>query len=127
MRLGRREIAGLVVVAAAAATVIAGGVHLAGTGRDAPASSPQGTRLTHPILRAPDSEYPRFAMKSTLDPRTAARLSGDPVIMLAPGVYAEAEAGRPIGTPSDYRDYVGECAAVSRYAQEHPGRTVACW
>lgn len=62
-------------------------------------------------------------MKSTIDPRYAAHLSGDPVAMLAPGVYAETPRGGSIGGFGDYHEYVGECAAVERYAREHPGHS----
>ncbi|NMI01873.1 hypothetical protein [Pseudonocardia acidicola] len=48
------------------------------------------------------------------------------MVMLAPGVYAEAPPDGVLGTAEDYTSYLGSCTAIKRYVRQHPGG-YTCW
>ncbi|MDQ0377943.1 hypothetical protein [Amycolatopsis thermophila] len=48
------------------------------------------------------------------------------MVMLAPGVYAEPPPDGVLGTLDDYSAYLGNCTAIKRYSELHPGGST-CW
>jgi hypothetical protein len=93
------------------------------------------TTLTTPTLAiktsttaspTPVSEYPKFVPKSKVDSRYSQWITGDRMVMLAPGVYAEAPPDGVLGTSDDYSAYLGSCTAIKRYSETHRGGST-CW
>jgi hypothetical protein len=72
------------------------------------------------------SEYPKFVAKSTVDSRYSQWVKVDRMVMLAPGVYAEAPPDGVLGTLDDYSAYLGSCTAIKRYSETHRGGST-CW
>ena len=72
------------------------------------------------------SEYPKWVPKSSVDRRYTRYVDGDRMVMLAPGVYAEAPPDGVLGTADDYSAYLGNCTAIKRYSSQHPGGST-CW
>ncbi|MFE5568916.1 hypothetical protein ACFQ68_28300 [Amycolatopsis japonica] len=75
---------------------------------------------------AAQGEYPKFVPKSSVDKRYFSNYSGDKVVMLAPGVYAEAPPDGQLGALDDYTAYRGNCSAIKRYSETRPGGST-CW
>ncbi|WP_340683734.1 hypothetical protein LCL61_35175 [Amycolatopsis coloradensis] len=53
-------------------------------------------------------------------------VEGDKMVMLAPGVYAEPSPDGVLGSLDDYSSYLGNCTAIKRYSETHPGGHT-CW
>ncbi|MFI7115285.1 hypothetical protein [Amycolatopsis sp. NPDC049868] len=79
-----------------------------------------------PTTSTPPSEYPKFVPKSKVDKRYTQYVDGDKMVMLAPGVYAEPSPDGVLGTLEDYSSYLGNCTAIKRYSETHPGGHT-CW
>ncbi|MEV5298354.1 hypothetical protein [Amycolatopsis methanolica] len=61
-----------------------------------------------------------------MDKRYFSNYSGDKVLMLAPGDYAEAPPDGQLGALDDYTAYRGNCSAIKRYSETRPGGST-CW
>lgn len=79
-----------------------------------------------PATSSPPSEYPKFVPKSKVDKRYTQYVDGDKMVMLAPGVYAEPSPDGVLGRLEDYSSYLGNCTAIKRYSETHPGGHT-CW
>ncbi|MER7862940.1 hypothetical protein ABTX61_27840 [Amycolatopsis japonica] len=64
--------------------------------------------------------------KSKVDKRYTQYVDGDKMVMLAPGVYAEPSPDGVLGRLEDYSSYLGNCTAIKRYSETHPGGHT-CW
>src|SRR4051794_28984273 len=62
--------------------------------------------------------YPRWVAKADVDPRYTHGIQGDRMVMLAPGVYAEAPPDGVLGTAADYTSYRGNCTTIQRYIRQ---------
>lgn len=93
-----------------------------------PASATTVTVTAPPATTAAatTSEYPKWVAKSEVDPHYTQFIEDDRLVMLAPGVYAEAPADGKLGTREDYSAYLGECTAINRYSEQYPGGHT-CW
>ncbi|RSM62897.1 hypothetical protein DMH03_12645 [Amycolatopsis sp. WAC 01376] len=89
-----------------------------------PSSNPTPTSTI--ISTTQPSEYPKFVPKSKVDKRYTQYVTGDKMVMLAPGVYAEPSPDAVLGTLDDYSSYLGNCTAIKRYSETHPGGHT-CW
>lgn len=90
-------------------------------------SPPAGDSVSSSATETSTSAYPKLVDADSVDSRfTAGSDDLDSLVQLAPGVYAEPPASGELGELDDYSAYLGLCADVKRYAEEHPGG-YTCW
>lgn len=93
---------------------------LAACGGD-PTSAPTVTEtVTITTTPTPDaSGYPKVVPASSLPDGHEPLIEGDPVVAVAPSVWAPLPEGTSAENAAEYGELVGPCAAVKPYIIEH--------